>query len=317
MITYVLGSIFESPANVLVNTVNTVGVMGKGIAKEFKAFFPEMFEEYQRRCEEGALVIGSLHLYRGRHKSVLNFPTKRHWRQRARLDDVKAGLETFVANYQDYSISSIAFPQLGCGNGELDWERDVRPLMEQHLRSLPIDVYIHIYTGDPNVSEHRDVKEMKQWLRSEPRSLAFSEVWDDLKAVAASPSPGRSWSVLVDPAFDSEVLAINGEEGVNVITREDLLDIWQQLRSYGFLSVEVLPDAFRAIGTDLLGILRELPYIEPAVFGAPERKHDRERSTRELLASAPVGIRLVPVPSDHSFEEVVRQAGLFEPAMIA
>lgn len=313
MITYVLDSIFESPANVLVNTVNTVGVMGKGIAKEFKAFFPEMFEEYQRRCEEGALVIGSLHLYRGRHKSVLNFPTKRHWRQRARLDDVKAGLETFVASHQEYSISSVAFPQLGCGNGELDWENEVRPLMERYLRSLPIDVYIHIYAGDPNVPEHRDVREMKQWLRSEPRSLAFSEVWDDLKAGAASPKLGHAWSVLEDSAFDSEVLTIDGEEGVGLISRDDLLDIWQQLRSYGFLSVEVLPDAFRAMGRDLLGVLQELPYIEPAVFGTSE--HNGGRSTEHLLEAASAGVRLVPIVSDDTPEEVVQQAELFEPAM--
>lgn len=312
MITYVKGSLFESPAPVLVNTVNTAGVMGKGIAKEFKQYFPEMFEEYQRLCEDGTLVIGSLHFYRGPHKSVLNFPTKRNWRQRARLDDVKAGFETFVASYQDYSISSIAFPQLGCGNGELDWERDVRPLMEQHLRHLPIDVYIHIYAGDPNVPEHRDVRATKQWLRSEPTSLAFSEVWDDLKAFAASPGPGRSWSVLEDPAFDS-FLAIDGEEGVKLISRDDLLDIWQPLRSYGFLSVDFLPDAFRAMGMDLLGVLRELPYIEPAVFGTSER--NGRRSTDDLLGTASAGVRLVPIASDDTSVEVAQQAELFEPAL--
>jgi len=131
--------------SVLVNTVNTVGVMGKGLAREFKGYFREMFEEYRHQCEEGTLVTGSLHFYRGRHKSVLDFPTKRHWRQRALLADVEAGLRTFVARYMDYSISSIAFPQLGWGNGEFKWEQDVRPLMERYLRELPIDIYIHIY----------------------------------------------------------------------------------------------------------------------------------------------------------------------------
>lgn len=316
MITYVRDSIFESPAMVLVNTVNTVGVMGKGIAKEFKAFFPEMFEEYQRRCEEGTLVIGSLYLSRARPKSVLNFPTKRHWRQRARLADIEAGLQTFVASYMEYSISSIAFPQLGCGNGELDWERDVRPMMEHYLHPLPIDIYIHIYAGDPNVPEHRDARTIKQWLRSEPKSLAFAEVWDDLKNVTAPPNTERSWSIRQSPSLDSEVIAIHGDQEASEISREDLLDIWQQLRSCGYLSVDDLPDALRATGADLIGILRELPYIEPAVFGVSERKGSAGTSTDELLRRAPAGVKLVPVVSDETTEDMVQQVELFEPAMI-
>ena len=81
MITYVVGDLFRSPARVLVNTVNTVGVMGKGIAKDFKFIYPEMFKQYQVLCEKNLFNIGQLWLYKTHHKWILNFPTKKHWRQ--------------------------------------------------------------------------------------------------------------------------------------------------------------------------------------------------------------------------------------------
>src|SRR4051812_30824012 len=181
MITYVIGDLFQSPAKVLVNTVNLVGVMGKGIAKDFKTIFPEMFHEYMRLCEQKKLEIGKLHLWRGSHKWVLNFPTKKHWRNPSKPEYLEAGLKSFANRYNEFSITSVGFPQLGCGNGELDWEKQVRPLMEKHLGALPIEVFIHLYRKDPYpLPEHRDIQATKRWLRSEPESLAFSEVWDEL-----------------------------------------------------------------------------------------------------------------------------------------
>ncbi len=119
MIMYVEGDLFSSTAQVLVNTVNTVGVMGKGIAKEFKRIYPDMFRKYQEYCEAGRLQPGTLFLYRTRNKTILNFPTKRHWRQKSRLSDIEAGLKTFVAQYVEMGIYSIAFPQPSCGNAIL------------------------------------------------------------------------------------------------------------------------------------------------------------------------------------------------------
>ncbi len=136
MLIYVDGDLFLSPAHVLVNTVNTVGVMGKGIAKDFKFFFPEMFREYQSRCENNSIDIGKLFLFRTATKWILNFPTKKHWRNPSKTEYIEAGLKAFVAGYARTGITSIAFPRLGCGNGELDWEKQVRPLMEKHLGSF-------------------------------------------------------------------------------------------------------------------------------------------------------------------------------------
>ena len=187
MITYVVCDLFASPAQTLVNTVNTVGVMGKGIAKDFKTIYPEMFSRYQELCEKGQFQIGQLWPYRTPHKLVLNFPTKKHWRSPSRPEYIEAGLKTFAEKYHLYGVTSISFPLLGCGNGELDWESQVQPLMEQYLGKLPIDIYIHLQNKqDPYTPEHRDLKEMKRWLRSEPESLAFNEVWADLIAAIAS-----------------------------------------------------------------------------------------------------------------------------------
>ena len=112
MILYVEGSLFNSPAQVLVNTVNTVGVMGKGIALEFKTLYPEMFAHYRQLCETGQLTVGKLWLYKSPNKWVLSFPTKTTWRLPSHVDYIRKGLHTFVENYERVGIHSIAFPAL-------------------------------------------------------------------------------------------------------------------------------------------------------------------------------------------------------------
>jgi O-acetyl-ADP-ribose deacetylase (regulator of RNase III) len=146
MITYVEGDLFQSPARALVNPVNTAGVMGKGLALEFKRRYPAMFEQYRDLCEKKQLDVGQLWIFKTPDKWILNFPTKKHWRQKSEVEYIEAGLERFVAIYQEEGIDSIAFPQLGCGSGQLDWETQVRSLMEKYLGSLPIPIHIHIVT---------------------------------------------------------------------------------------------------------------------------------------------------------------------------
>ena len=148
MLTYVTTSLFDSPAQTLVNAVNTVGVMGKGVAAEFKKRYPTMYETYRRSCKEGTLTVGKLQLHRSADKWILNFPTKEHWRSPSKLEWIELGLKKFAATYQTQGITSTAFPMLGCGSGQLDWE-EVRPLMESHLSPLSISVFVHIVNG-PN-----------------------------------------------------------------------------------------------------------------------------------------------------------------------
>jgi O-acetyl-ADP-ribose deacetylase (regulator of RNase III) len=144
MITYAASDLFKSDAQVLVNAVNTVGAMGKGIALAFKQKYPEMFEQYRVLCKSGAFDIGQLWLYKSPEKWILNFPTKRDWRDKSQIEYVEAGLKRFVEIYEAEGISSISFPRLGCGLGGLNWENEVRPLMERYLNPLPISISIHI-----------------------------------------------------------------------------------------------------------------------------------------------------------------------------
>lgn len=176
MITYVDFSLFDSPAKVLVNTVNTVGVMGKGIAKEFKGIYPEMFTQYQELCERGMLDVGDFWVYKTPHKWVLNFPTKKHWRRPSKPEYLEAGLKKFAQVYQDARITSISFPQLGCGNGELDWKTQSKPLMEKYLKGLPIEIFIHVvYSGAGFKPEHKVSEATKKWLREQPQKAQKSQ----------------------------------------------------------------------------------------------------------------------------------------------
>lgn len=139
---YVKGTIFQTEATSLVNPVNCVGVMGKGLALEFKKRSPEMFAKYASLCKKGKIKPGTLHYHVAEDCTVINFPTKVDWRDPSQMEYIEKGLKTFVRNYEKRNIVSVAFPPLGCGLGGLKWS-DVKPLMEEHLSKLPIDVYIY------------------------------------------------------------------------------------------------------------------------------------------------------------------------------
>jgi O-acetyl-ADP-ribose deacetylase (regulator of RNase III) len=268
MITYVIGDLFHSPAKVLVNTVNTEGVMGKGIAKDFKTIFPEMFLAYQTLCEKKRIDIGKLHLWRGTNKWVLNFPTKKRWRYPSKPEYIEAGLKMFVSGYTRHAISTIAFPQLGCGHGELDWEKQVRPLMEKYLGKLPIEVFIHLYRKDPFAPEHKDIEETKRWLRAEPESLAFVEVWDDILEVLKK----RREFVTLDTGARFKVdHTLQPEEGLTLkddgqffVPKDAMLDAWQHLRSVGFLTAEGMTQGLDLHASKVMALLAELEYLKPA-----------------------------------------------------
>ena len=267
MITYVTGNLFTSPAQVLVNTVNTVGVMGKGIAKEFKKIYPEMFEEYRELCEKKQLDIGSLFLYKTSNKWILNFPTKKHWRSPSRPEYIEKGLQKFAAKYADANIHSIAFPPLGCGNGELDFETQVKPLLEKYLANLPIDAFIYPGLKDPYTPEHKVPAETREWLRSEPQSLSFREVWDDLKEFFSTPKSLRTEAKKSEyiAAFDSDrnLLYVRAGERVYRYSYDELLGFWQQLRDYGFSLRRIAPNGLERAISYLVPIFSQLPYVKP------------------------------------------------------
>jgi O-acetyl-ADP-ribose deacetylase (regulator of RNase III) len=140
---FVTSNLFDSWCQTLVNPVNTEGVMGTGLAQAFRARYPEMFRAYRERCRRGDFSIGSLMLWRGPDRWVLNLPTKTSWRLASELDYVRQGLLQFRAEYHSLGIRSIAFPALGCGRGQLAWA-SVQPLFEEILHGLPIYIYVHL-----------------------------------------------------------------------------------------------------------------------------------------------------------------------------
>jgi O-acetyl-ADP-ribose deacetylase (regulator of RNase III) len=118
------GNLLDADADSLINTVNTVGVMGKGIALQFKQAYPGNFQAYEAACRHGEVRLGKMFTYEtgllGKPRLIINFPTKGHWRARSRLSDIKAGLVDLRQVIGERGIESIAVPPLGCGNGGLD-----------------------------------------------------------------------------------------------------------------------------------------------------------------------------------------------------
>jgi O-acetyl-ADP-ribose deacetylase (regulator of RNase III) len=147
MIEMTRGNIIEADAEVLVNTVNCEGFMGKGIALQFKKAFPENFKAYARACRAGEVKPGRMFVFPTgsmmNPKYIINFPTKRKWREKSRMEDIESGLTALVDELRRLKISSVAVPPLGCGLGGLNW-REVRPRIEQALAALP-DVRVMLF----------------------------------------------------------------------------------------------------------------------------------------------------------------------------
>jgi O-acetyl-ADP-ribose deacetylase (regulator of RNase III) len=147
MIRYITGNIMDSSAEALVNTVNTVGVMRKGIALQFRQAFPHNFNVYKQACMNGQLTTGKMlavkdiELLLG-ERLILNFPTKQHWKMPSKYEYVESGLIALVSYLQHNPVKSIAIPALGCGNGGLEWQK-VKLLIEQHLAGLDMAIWVY------------------------------------------------------------------------------------------------------------------------------------------------------------------------------
>ena len=138
MIQITAGNLLEAQVDALVNTVNCVGFMGKGIALQFKQAFPENFTAYEKACHDGEVRPGHMFIYETRAvvgpKYIINFPTKRHWKGKSKMEDIESGLKALIADVERLGIKSIAVPPLGCGLGGLNWS-DVRPRIEKAFRN--------------------------------------------------------------------------------------------------------------------------------------------------------------------------------------
>lgn len=151
MIQSIQGNLLESQVDALVNAVNCVGVMGNGIALQFKNTFPENYDMYRAACRRGEVVPGKMFITEFHREEppryIINFPTKRHWRELSRITDIDAGLTALIATVERLNIQSIAIPPLGCGLGGLDWN-DVRPRIESVFTRRAPDVRVLLF--EPN-----------------------------------------------------------------------------------------------------------------------------------------------------------------------
>lgn len=261
MIRYLDGDIFTGPAQTIVNTVNTVGVMGKGIALEFKKRYPAMFESYKLACEKKRLKTGRLMLFYEADHWVLNFPTKEHWRSPSRLEYIEQGLIRFTKIYAEYGITSIAFPKLGCGNGELDW-KDVKPLMEKYLKDLPIDIYIYTGVIKDVIPEHKNQTDIVNWLRQNAKDLSFNGLCDDIRyncsiVPYSFDYDGSNISIIWNNGI---VFSQNGKED-QFLSEDDLFECWDYIRNKGIVKSDE-----KVLWNYFYGLMFALGYLSKVVI---------------------------------------------------
>ncbi|MDL1979030.1 MAG: macro domain-containing protein [Deltaproteobacteria bacterium] len=255
MLTYLSSSIWASPAQTLVNTVNVVGAMGKGIALEFKRKYPDMYQRCRKLCKAKKFKVGMLWLYKARERYILNFPTKNHWRYPSKLEYVEAGLNKLAEHYEQMGITSISFPRLGTGHGGLDWDTQVRPLMENYLKALTIPVYIHLRAEKTGfVPEH---------LLPVNQAIPFEVLLDDLKKLE-----GRQLNTLAKSnkftfkGIENEFLVFFRGKSVIKIPIEHLRMLWNDLHMYKVLPSKKTPGRIAKEYALIFSLLINVPYIQ-------------------------------------------------------
>lgn len=174
------GDLFDQRVDALVNTVNCVGVMGKGVALEFKRRWPENFKAYKRLCDSKRLRPGIIFVHQvgdllgnNQPRFIINFPTKDHWKSKSKIEFIESGLDTLVKELCGSGIKSLALPPLGCGNGGLNWE-DVRPLIIEKLKDLDIQIIVMEPHRQKDPSEYR----VAEFVMTLPRAILLKSLGD-------------------------------------------------------------------------------------------------------------------------------------------
>lgn len=210
-IKYIQGNIFNTKCQTVVNTVNCVGVMGKGIAQVYKLRYPLMFEEYKEHCKNMLIKPGVLWLFNKQNNApwILNFPTKFHWKYPSKIEWIESGLEKFVETYEKKGVTSIAFPLLGTHNGGLDTQV-VKSLMEKHLGKCSID--IEIYDYDPNAKDDLFEQFKTKWLALNPESIK--------KETGVQPQYARKITDIIGLGEVNSMIALANYKGIGEKTLE-------------------------------------------------------------------------------------------------
>jgi O-acetyl-ADP-ribose deacetylase (regulator of RNase III) len=287
MMQFVTGNILESKAEALVNTVNTVGVMGKGIALQFKNQFPNNYKAYKEACKNNSLKVGQLlvteenSLLTG-HKIIVNFPTKTHWRLPSEYGYIKAGLEALVKEINARKIHSIAIPPLGSGNGGLDWNR-VKPMIVEALKDVDCEVVLF----EPNAA-------IKEVLKNE--------------RVKLTPARAMMLSVLYE-------LVRNGEF-VSEFSAEKVAYFLQRLGAREEFKLEFKPNFYGPYSGKVRHVLYHLNGSYIMGFSSKDKKPFEELSI--MMDTEPEVVDYLNRPGHENFANIVGKtkallAGYYSP----
>ena len=234
----VSGNIFNTKAMAVVNTVNCVGAMGKGIALDFKLRYPEMFKEYQRICFQHLLKPGQILPYKKSSPIILNVAIKDDWKEPSKIEWIEETLKKFVDNYKKLGITSVAFPWMGAMNGGLPIEV-IKELTRKYLSSLD-DIDIEVYDFDPNVpcELYRSLQEI---VFSEKFKLSELEVLSNIKS--------RYWIKIIDAVNDPNTKSINNlrhyiVNGKRIIGKTNIERLFVFLTMYKDEKLPIIKDLF-------------------------------------------------------------------------
>jgi O-acetyl-ADP-ribose deacetylase (regulator of RNase III) len=208
---HIKGNIFNSKCQTIVNTVNCVGVMGKGIALVHKLRYPQMYKEYKEHCKNKLIKTGLLWLYTKQENApwILNFPTKFHWKYPSKIEWIEQGLQKFVETYEQKGITSVAFPLLGTHNGGLDAD-EIKNLMNHYLEKCKIN--IEIYDYDPNAKDDLFATFKEKWL-----SLNEDKIKEE---TGIQPQYARRISEVIQSGETNSMISLANYNGIGEKTLE-------------------------------------------------------------------------------------------------
>lgn len=208
---HIYGNIFNTKCHTIVNTVNCVGVMGKGIALVHKLRYPQMYLEYKEHCKNKLITLGSLWLYTKQVNApwILSFPTKFHWKYPSKMEWIEQGLQKFVDTFEIKGITSIAFPLLGTHNGGLD-TNEVKLLMDKYLNRCPID--IEIYDYDPDAQDDLFASFKAKWLSLDEKIIKLE--------TGIQPQYARTISEIIQNGEANSMIALANYHGIGEKTLE-------------------------------------------------------------------------------------------------
>lgn len=261
--------VFLSPARVLVNPVNTVGVMGSGVSGEFKRFFPATFASYKRRCDAGKLEIGGLWLRRDGMRDVLHLPIKSHWRSATKLEDVEICLQRLAGSIPRWALRSLALPAFA--ESELDFDAQILPLIDFYLSPLMATIYLHRPTED---SPRRSIRTVQTLLSQPSGQVPFEKFWRDMQrgikrdqGRVVLPDKGQARVEIVTGRTGGRVILTPETGAETTLTQSQLGDLWSGLVTSGLLVSSQFPSMLVEIAPMLIGLLSSVDYVVPVRAG--------------------------------------------------